>query len=69
MQQTEDQYFAEDSGLGDISANSLLIPITPPLDECSYMFSLDDSETIGDLFDLTHGEIKVDSSPRHTTYE
>lgn len=64
LQQTEDQYLAEDSGIGDTSTNSFLIPISPPFDECSYLFSLDDSDTIGDLFDLPHGEMQSGSSPK-----
>lgn len=56
LQQTEDQYLVEDSGIGDTS--SLLIPLSPSFDENSYMFSLDDSDTIGDLFDLTQSNQK-----------
>lgn len=67
LQQTEDQYFAEDSGIGDTSSNSFLIPISPVFDECSYMLSLDDSETIGDLFDLPRDGMKAESPPIHTS--
>nr|XP_039253737.1 transcription factor E2F2-like isoform X1 [Styela clava] len=61
LQQTEDQYnciVGDDSGIVDSSATSFLIPLSPALDESSYLFGLDDSEPISDLFDITEDSLQ-----------
>lgn len=61
LQQTEDQYnciVGDDSGIVDSSATSFLIPLSPALDETSYLFGLDDSEPISDLFDIAEDSLQ-----------
>lgn len=62
LQQTEDQYghcVSDDSGIVDTSATSFLIPLSPVLDDTSYLFGLDDSEPISDLFDIPADNARI----------